>query len=198
MTTTFGLTGGIGTGKSTVARLLRERGIPVVDADQSAREVVAPGSEGLAEIAQVFGASFLLEDGSLDRAAMRAHVIRDDAARKRLEQITHPRIFLAISRDLRAHAEAGATLMGVEAALMVETGSYKMYDALVVVSCSPDTQLARVIARDGVDEADAKQIIATQAPLADKEAVADHVVRNDGSLADLERAVATLVDELRR
>ncbi|MCB9665548.1 MAG: dephospho-CoA kinase [Alphaproteobacteria bacterium] len=195
---TFGLTGGIATGKSTVARLLRERhGIPVIDADQVARAVVAPGSPGLAEVVEAFGPDVLEDDGRLDRPAMRALIMADPAARRRLEAITHPRIAQGVGEALAALASQGTPLAAVEAALMVESGSWRMYDALVVVSASPETQLARVVDRDGGTRDDAARILAAQLPLADKERVASYVVHNEGSRADLEAEVDRLVAWLR-
>ncbi len=128
---------------------------------------------------------------------MRARIAHDPDARRALEAITHPRIFAATAAALRDLAEAGTPLAGVEAALMVETGSWRLYDALVVVSAAPETQLARVLARDGGSEADARALLATQLPLADKEAVATFVVRNDGSLEALARQVDDLLAALR-
>lgn len=189
---TFGLTGGIGTGKSTVARLLTERhGVPIVDADQIARQVVEPGSEGLAAIVAAFGPGVLRPDGTLDRPAMRARIVADPAARSRLEAITHPLIFAETARQLAALAEQGHAWAGVEAALMVETGSWRLYDALLVVSADPITQVRRVVVRDGVDEAAARAMLAAQLPMADKEAVATVVIRNDGDLDALAAAVDT-------
>lgn len=193
---TFGLTGGIGSGKSTAARMLREHGIEVFDADQAARAVVEPGSEGLAEIAKAFGPEVLQADGSLDRAAMRRIVMADADARATLEAITHPRIFVAIAEALRREADRGATVAGVEAALMVETGSYAQYDLLVVVSCSAETQIARVMARDGGDEAAARRVLAAQLPLADKAAKADVVLHNDHDLSQLQTQVDALAARL--
>ncbi len=194
---TIGLTGGIATGKSSVSRRLVDHGIPVVDADVVARQVVEPGTPGLAAIVDAFGPGVLDADGALDRAAMRQRIIDDPGARKQLEGITHPRIFEAMTRQLRAHAEAGAELAVVDAALMVETGSYRMYDALVVVSCSEETQLARLMARDDMTKERARSLIATQLPLAEKEALADFVIRNDGTLDDLDREVDRVVATLR-
>jgi dephospho-CoA kinase len=189
----FGLTGGIGTGKSTVARLLRgEHGVPVLDADEVAREVVAPGTPGLSEIVAAFGPEVLTAGGQLDRAAMRARIVRDPDARRALEAITHPRIGEAVTRWMAAQAEAGAPLAGVEAALMVETGTWRRYPTLVVVTCDPEAQVRRVMARDGVAEAAARALIAVQMPMADKVAVANHVVHNDGDLDALRGRVAAL------
>jgi dephospho-CoA kinase len=195
---TFGLTGGIGCGKSTVARLLTERhGVPIVDADQLARDVVAPGTPGLAAIVDAFGPDVLDATGGLDRARMRARVMADPHARRRLEAITHPLIFEAMGARLRALADAGHDLAGVEAALMVETGSWRMYDALVVVACSPETQIRRVTARDGVDEVQARAVLAAQVPTPEKERLATHVVRNDGSADALIAEVDALAARLR-
>lgn len=185
----IGLTGGIASGKSTVARLLRERGVPVIDADLAAREVVEPGQPALAALVGAFGEEILDAAGRLDRAAMRARMTADPEVRRRLEAITHPAIRARIGEQLAALAAAGGEVAVVEAALMVETGSYRMYPVLVVVSCDPELQLRRVMARDGVDEAAARAIVATQLPLAEKERVATHVIRNDGSIEALEAAV---------
>ncbi len=187
---TVGITGGVGTGKSTVAALLTARhGVPVVDADAVARDVVAVGSPGLARVVEAFGNEVLTPTGALDRQAMRARIVASADARRQLEHIVHPLIAAGVADRLADLASAGHAWAGVEAALMVETGSYRMYDALIVVSCSPETQVARVMARDGVSAEAARALLATQLPLATKEAVATVVVRNEGALADLEAAV---------
>jgi dephospho-CoA kinase len=181
-----GLTGGIATGKSTVGRLFRAWGAEVLDADQVAREVVAPGTEGFGEVVAAFGSGVVGPDGGLDRAALRTRIAADAEARRRLEGITHPRILRTIAERLAALAAAGRPLAVVEAALMVETGSYRMYPAVVVVTTTPELQLARLLARDGTSEADARRLIAAQLPLHEKERVATHLVRNDGTEAELE------------
>lgn len=187
----IGLTGGIATGKSTVARLLREaHGVPVIDADQVARDVVAPGTPGLAAVIARFGPEILRDDGALDRPKLRAIVIHDPEARRDLEAITHPAIRVAIGTQLAELAAQGVPAAVVEAALMVETGSHRLYDALIVVSCSEPTQLRRLVERDGQSEADARALIATQLPLAEKERVATVVVRNEGDLDALRHEVA--------
>lgn len=192
----IGLTGGIATGKSSVARVLRHRGIPVVDADDAARAVVAPGTPGLAAIVQAFGEGVLTSAGELDRGAMRARIIQDPRARRTLESITHPAIFAHMHRALADIAGQGHRVAVVEAALMVETGSYRLYDALWVVSCHPDTQLERLTSRDDMTEEAARGLIAAQLPLAEKESVADVVLRNDGDLKELEAKVDTLIETL--
>lgn len=189
---TIGLTGGIASGKSSVARVLAQLGVTVIDADQLAREVVAPGSEGLAEIAAAFGPDVIAADGSLDRERMAARVFGDDEARKRLQAITHPRIG-RLSAERIAAAHAGPTPYVVyEAPLLVEVGGHRGLDALIVVATDEATQLARAQARDGLTEDQAKKRIAAQLPLARKVEVADHVIRNDGTLAELEAQTRAL------
>ncbi len=179
-----GLTGGIGSGKSSVARIFASEGVPVVDADQVAREVVEPGTEGLAEVVKAFGADILDEGGRLDRAALGARVFSDPAARARLEEILHPRIAQASTARFAELARAGHPYAIYEAALLVENGSHRMMSALVVVTASEATQIARVRARDGLDEDAARARIAAQLPLADKVKVADYVIENEGSLEE--------------
>lgn len=182
-----GLTGGIATGKSTVASILRELGVPVIDADRVAREVVEPGQPALARILEAFGPEVLDDRGRLDRAAMRRRIARDPDARRALEAITHPAIRRRVAEQLLRLAEEGHPAAVVEAALMVETGSWRDYAALVVVTCDPDLQLRRLLARDAGGEEEARALIAAQLPLERKEAVADHVIRNDGDLDALRR-----------
>ena len=186
---TVGLTGGIAAGKSTVAALLRDRSVPVLDADRVARDVVAVGTPGLAAVVARFGDDVLLPDGALDRKALGRIVMADPAARRDLEAITHPRIFAGI-RDGLARLEAdGHPAAVVEAAHMVETGSFRLYDALIVVAASPDVQRERLMAREGMDAATAERWMAAQLPLADKVAHATEAIWNDGDLAALEAAV---------
>lgn len=176
---TIGLTGGIACGKSSVAALLRARGVPVIDADQVSREVVAPPSPALDEIAARFGPEVLSPDGALNRKALGARIVGDAEARRALEQILHPRIRAAIDVGLARLAREGHPVAAVEAALMVETGSYRLYDALLVVAASPEVQTARLMAREGLDEAAARAWLGAQLPVADKVALADAVVWND-------------------
>jgi dephospho-CoA kinase len=194
----LGLTGGIATGKSSVARILANTfGLPVVDADQLARAVVQPGGPCLEPIVAHFGPGVLQEDGTLDRSALRTRIMTSPEDRRTLEAITHPAIFAAMRSRIAELEAEGHTTAVVEAALMVETGSYKLYPTLLVVSCRPETQVRRVMARDGVDETEARQTLAAQLPLADKEAVATHVIRNDGTPEELRAAVirvASLLD----
>ncbi len=192
-----GLTGGIGTGKSTVAAILAEQGVAVLDADQVARRIVEPGTEALAQIVEAFGAQILQPDGSLDRAAMRQKISHDREAKQALERITHPAIGAAIVQSLAQLAADGASLAVVEAALMVETGSYRRYPELIVVTTSEALQLQRVLARDGVRDEDARALIASQMPMADKEAVATYVIRNEGTLESLRDETLAVLDRIR-
>ncbi|MES2637988.1 MAG: dephospho-CoA kinase [Myxococcota bacterium] len=176
---TVGLTGGIACGKSTVADLLRAQGVPVLDLDRVARDVVAPGEPALTEIAALWPA--VVVDSALDRKALGAVIVADPAAKRALETITHPRIWERMERWLAEQEAAGAPVAVVEAALMVETGSYTRYDKLLVVSCAPEVQRARLASREGYDAATVERWLAAQMPLAAKEAVADVVIHNDTS-----------------
>lgn len=192
-----GLTGGIASGKSTVAHLLRERhGIPVLDADQVARAVVQPGNPLLDAIAARFSLAVLNADGALDRAALGALVRADPAARGDLDALTHPVIYQRIENWLAERAAAGAAAAVVEAALLVETGQAGRFDLVVVVSCAPEMQVARLVALRGMSEAQAMSWLAAQAPLAAKEQAAGLLIRNDGDLADLDRAVTAVLPTL--
>ncbi|HZU83311.1 MAG TPA: dephospho-CoA kinase [Polyangiaceae bacterium] len=180
----FGLTGGIASGKSTVGARLRSRGLPIIDADELAREVVRPGTDGLREIAQTFGPAVLEPGGALDRKALARLVFHDDAARERLNAITHPRIAaLTLSRSAELAAR-GEPLACYEAALIVERGLVDAFRPLVVCACPEDVQLARVRERDESSRDDALARIRVQKPLAEKTAVADHVIDTSGSLDD--------------
>jgi dephospho-CoA kinase len=189
----FGLTGGIASGKSVVAARFRERGLPVIDADALAREVVAPGTDGLREIVAAFGAGVVRPDGSLDRKAVAALVFGDSAKRRALNAITHPRITaltLARSQEL---ASQGHALACYEAALIVENGAADAFRPLVVVTAPLEVQVARAVARDGCTEDDARARIASQTPLDAKVALADFVIENTGTLEELRaRADAAL------
>jgi dephospho-CoA kinase len=173
-----GLTGGIASGKSTVARYFAALGVPTVDADQLAREVVLPGTPGLKDIVEVFGAEVLQADGTLDRKALGQRVFHDAAARAKLNAITHPRIAALASERMRALAGSGAPYTLYEAALIVENGLHRAMHGLIVVSADVTTQLARLMQRDNMAHADAHARVQAQAPLAHKLAVADFVIDN--------------------
>lgn len=193
---TIGLTGGIGSGKSTVSRLLADLGAVVVDADLLAREVVAPGSEGLAEVAAAFGADLVRADGSLDREALGARVFPDPEAVQRLNAVLHPRIgALTVERFAAAEA-AGARLLVHDVPLLVESGLQRGYAAVVVVDVPPEVQLDRLVRLRGMPEEDARARMARQATREQRLAAATHVLHNEGTPEDLERQVRALWDEL--
>lgn len=190
---TIGLTGGIACGKSTVARLLAARGAVIVDADQLARELVVPGSEGLAATVEAFGADVLREDGTLNRAALGARVFGDPAALARMNALMRPRIeALALHRLAEASQRAEVPLVVFDAALLVEWGLADRFRPLVVVVVSPEVQLARLVARDGLSAEAAAARIASQWPVAEKARVADHVLDNSGGPESLAAQVEAL------
>jgi len=182
-----GLTGGIGSGKSEVTRRLAALGAYVVDADVLAREVVEPGTPGLAAVAAEFGAEVLRPGGSLDRDRLGAIVFADPAARARLNAIVHPLVGAATAERFAA-APADAIVVH-DVPLLVEVGLAAAYDVVLVVAATPETQGSRLVRARGMSADEARSRIAAQAPLADKLAVADFVITNDGSLDDLDRQV---------
>ncbi len=191
-----GLTGGIGSGKSTVSRALAARGAVVVDADALAREVVAPGSEGLAAVVEAFGADLLTPEGALDRAALGARVFPDPAALERLNGLLHPRIRALTLERVDAAREAGAPVLVHDVPLLVENGMQAGYDEVVVVDVSPEVQLDRLVRVRGTSEQDARDRIARQATREQRLAVATVVLHNDGTREELEAQVDALWERL--
>ena len=185
-----GLTGGIATGKSTVSAMFSHLGARIVDADLLAREVVMPGQPTLAEIAREFGPEVLAPDGSLDRKRVGAIVFGDAQKRKRLEEITHPAIRVRQQRILSVYEEeAFEGIVIWDAALLIESSGAKGMDRVVVVATDPDVELARLVARDGSSEDEARRRIASQMPITEKVKVADYVIDNSGTRAETERQV---------
>lgn len=184
-----GLTGGIATGKSTVAAMFAARGAAVVDADRVAHRLQAPGALCFRHIVEAFGPDMVGPDGHLDRARLARLVFGDATARRKLEAIMHPAIRQAISEALARAAAEGAPLGVVEAALILEAGQRDRYDYVVVVAAPPDVQLER-LRRRGLDEAEARRRLAAQWPTEAKAAAADFVIDNGGDLA----ATASQVD----
>ena len=198
-----GLTGGIATGKSTVSAMFAHLGARVIDADLLAREVVMPGQPALTEIVAEFGPDVLKADGYLDRKRLGAVVFADPTRRKRLEAITHPAIRRRQERILSVlEEEAFEGLVLWDAALLIEGGGHTSMDQVVVVVTDPETELARLMARDGIPAGDALLRIRSQMPVAEKAKLADHVVDNSGPRAETERRVRevhkALLAELRR
>ncbi|WNV77423.1 dephospho-CoA kinase [Geodermatophilus sp. DSM 44513] len=182
----IGLTGGIGSGKSTVAGLLAARGARVVDADRIAREVVEPGTSGLAAVVSAFGPDVLTPEGALDRPALAAVVFADPAARRRLDGIVHP-LVRTRAAELVAAAPPDAVVVQ-DVPLLVETGQAASYDLVLVVEADQDTRVRRLVAR-GLSEEDARARIAAQATDEQRRAVADVVLDNSGTVEDLEAQV---------
>lgn len=191
----FGLTGGIGSGKSSVAALWRRRGLPVLDADELARAVVAPGSEALAEIEREFGAD-VLRDGQLDRKELGRRVFGHPERLQRLEAITHPRILALRAERLAELEAAGEPLVCSEIPLLFEKGMAAQLRPVVVVSVPPDVQLERALRRDGASVGELQARIAAQLPLAEKVARADYVIDNQGPPEALARAADRTLAEL--
>jgi dephospho-CoA kinase len=188
----FGLTGGIGCGKSTVAGLFARRGVPVIDADRVSRDVVAPGTAGLAEVLARFGTDLLAPDGTLDRKRLGARVFADPALRAELQSIVIPRIAEESMRRFAALSARGARWGLYEASLLVENGTHRTLAGLLVVTARPDVQIARTMARDGLDAPAARARIDAQLPMALKVAEADWVVDNSSERARLEARAADL------
>jgi len=193
----IGLTGGIASGKSTVAAMLRELGAQVVDADQVAREVVEPGRPAFDEVVRTFGREVLDAEGRIDRKALGARVFSDEQRRKQLNAITHPRIAAATAQKLAALARAGVPEAIYEAALLVENGIHAGLAGLIVVAADQARQLERLRDRDGLAEADARARIAAQLPLADKIAVATWVIDTNGTLDHTRAQVADVWRHIR-
>ncbi len=183
----FGLTGGIASGKSAVAARLRARGVPIIDADVLAREAVAPGTDGLADVVKAFGRDVLGDDGGLDRKKLAAVVFDDEEKRKQLNSIVHPRVATLTFQRAKELRDEGEALVCYEAALIVENGLADMFRPLVVVSAPEEVQIARASQRDAASEGEVRARIRAQMPLEQKIAAADFVIENTGTLADLER-----------
>ena len=185
----IGLTEGIATGKSTVAGLLAARGAVVIDSDRIAREIVAPGSEGLAAVIAEFGPG-VLRDGALDRAALGGLVFGDLDARRRLEAITHPRIRALSAERTVVALDGSAPLVVLDIPLLYETGAERLVEGVMVAWCRPGTQLVRLRERDGIDDDAARARVAAQLPVEEKRRRATWVIDNDGGPGATADAVA--------
>lgn len=193
----FGLTGGLASGKSAVARMLRDRGVPVIDADRLAREVVEKGSEGLAEVVAALGDEVLSPDGSMDRAKVAEIVFADPEKRRALNRIVHPRIGALSAQRIGELDAAGETIACYEAALLVENGLADAFRPLVVVVVPEETQVARAVIRDAATEEQVRARLAAQLPLSAKVAAADFVIDNGGDLAATEQRVDEVLAAIR-
>lgn len=180
----FGLTGGIASGKGVVASRFRRRGLPVVDADRLARDVVRPGTDGHSAVVSEFGPSFVLATGEIDRSALAGLVFSDTSRLRALQDIIHPLVAEALARTVSACEREGHYAVCYESPLLVETGLADSFRPVVVVAASESVQAARASARDGITLESAYARIAAQCPLSEKLKVADFVVSNDGPLTD--------------
>ncbi|KAI0958040.1 hypothetical protein AcW1_006233 [Taiwanofungus camphoratus] len=192
----IGLTGGIATGKSTVSTLLRAHQLPIIDADVLARQVVLPGTPALKKIVAHFGGGVLRPDGTLDRAKLGAVVFADEAQRRKLNSIVHPAVTRAMLWEVLRCWWRGERLCVLDVPLLIEGGLWKWVASVVVVYCSPEIQLQRLMARDGSSHADASARVNAQLPIAEKVQHADIVIDNSGSPQDLETQVGSLVAKL--
>ena len=192
-----GLTGGIASGKSTVAKILQSLGAAIVNADDLAREVVEPGHEAWKEIVAAFGADILQSDQTLDRQKLRTLIFNQPEARKRLESIIHPRVRALAEERIRQYAAAGYPVVIYEVPLLFEGNLQEWLRPVILVACDVETQTARLQNRDHLTAADAEKHIAAQMSLKDKRRLADYVIENNGSLEDLERQTRQILEELK-
>ncbi len=193
-----GLTGSIAVGKSYVSAVLAELGCHVLDADATAREVVARGTPGLKKVAETFGGAVLLADGTLDRAGLGAIIFADEKKRRLLNSILHPFIIAAQDEQLSSWESEDPSGVGViDAALMIESGGYKRFDKLIVVHCDPEVQLARLMARNNLTREEAQSRVAAQMPQAEKIRYADFLIDNSGDLPATRLRTEEVYKELR-
>ena len=194
-----GLTGSIAVGKSYVASILAELGCHVLDADQTARDVVAPGSAGLSAVVAAFGKEILLSDGTLDRPKLGSLIFGNEEKRQQLNSILHPFIIAAQDEQLQKwEAENPAGIGVVDAALMIESGGYKRFDKLVVVHCRPEVQLERVMSRNGLSREEARKRIESQMPQETKKNFADFLVDTSEGFETTRKQTVALHEGLRR
>ena len=191
------VTGNIASGKSSVLRAWARAGVPVISADDLARAVVEPGTAGLREVVGAFGEEVLAPDGQLDRALLRRRVFRDEDARRKLESILHPRIRDLREEWLREQGRRGVELVAAEIPLLFETGYARGVDVTIVVDAPPAVRLDRLVRLRGLDAEEAARIMSTQADAAETGPMADHVIPNGGTPADLEERALELLARLR-
>ena len=193
---TVGLTGGIATGKSTVAKVLRQKGIAVISSDELAHQAIEPGGPAYERVIAGFGSAVLSPDGKINRRLLGEMVFKDQAARKRLEGIIHPVVIKVIRQELECYSKDGVQMVVVEVPLLFEVGLEDLFDYVWVVSASYEHQLQRVLERDRLTEVEARERIAAQMSLEEKEKRADAVIKNDNALDSLEKQVSTLLRTL--
>jgi dephospho-CoA kinase len=193
----FALTGGIASGKSTVARMIEAEGVPVVDADQLARQVVRAGSEGLAAVVEAFGAAMLTADGELNRAKLGALIFAEPEARARLDALLHPLIQKAAERHFALHASQGHAWICYDVPLLFETGQVERYRPVIAVSVPREEQVRRAVARDGLTTEEVERRLDAQWPLERKVAAADFVIDNGADLNTTLGQVREVLERIR-
>ena len=192
------MTGNIGSGKSTVAAMLREAGIPVLDADRISREVTAPGGRAYDAVVQAFGKGIVRDNGSIDRKRLGEIVFSDPASRERLEAITHPAILEAMKEAIAGIEREGHRVAVVEAALIHESGRKGLFEAVISVTCGRETAISRLAARDGMPRGDAEARLRAQMEAARKAGASDYVIDNSGDPEETRRQVVALVQVLQK
>lgn len=192
-----GLTGGIASGKSTVAKILESLGAAIVNADALSREVVEPGREAWQEIVVAFGAEVLQPDQGLDRQKLRTIIFNNPAARRKIESIIHPRVRALAEQRIREHTATGFDVVVYEVPLLFEGNLHEWLRPVILVACDVDTQLQRLQQRDGLDRAQAQKHIDAQMSLTEKRRLADYVIENNGSLDELKRQVEAVLEKIK-
>src|SRR4030095_10957026 len=192
-----GLTGGIASGKSTVAKILERLGAAVINADALSREVVEPGQEAWRGIIDTFGAGILQPDQTLDRQKPRTVIFNDRDGRKKLEAIIHPRVRALAEERIREHTAAGYSIIVYEVPLLFEGKLHEWLRPVILVACDVDTQRSRLQERDHLTQTEAQKHIDAQMSLAEKRRLADYVIENDGSLGNLEQKVRTVLEKIK-
>ncbi|SCB73940.1 dephospho-CoA kinase [Weissella bombi] len=192
----LGLTGGIATGKSTISTYLSSKNIPILDADKIARQVVEPGTPGLAEIVQYFGDDILQDDQTLNRKALGQIVFNDEQALQKLNEITHPRIQQMMMDQVAVLAKSNTPLVILDIPLLLENHNEAGADAVMLVTIPKTLQLERLMNRNHLTQAEAESRIAAQMPLAEKEQLADYIIDNSGSVADTYKQVDQVINQI--